>query len=241
MKSSEEVQVERQNGQMNATPPISPISSSIAQEAMDGAANVAEAEQRGEVSPQAEFVTLSSGIVLKTQPVNPYMLRMIELQWPEPQPPIVMIADKGREEPNPDDPKYIDDHQAWEALKGEAGMNYMLLAGTRVEHVPDGMYGPNDDDWLEVLDIIGLPLPTSERRRYMAWLRSYALKTAEDYLLAASAVARRTGVAEEDVQASAAAFPSGEVGRVDPDVPGIERSGDGDQVPSDNPSDGVGA
>jgi len=209
---------------------------------MNGAARVAEAEQRGAISPQAEFVTLSTGIVLRTLEVNPYMLRMIELQWPEPQPPIVMIEDKGRAEPNPDDPQYLDDHTAWEALKGEAGMNYMLLAGTRVESIPAGMYGPGDDGWLDVLDLIGLPTDfSSETRRYMAWLRSYALATATDYLLAASAVARRTGVAEEDVQASLVAFPGGEVGGVDPDVPDAGWSGDGDLVPTDSPDDGGGA
>jgi hypothetical protein len=152
-------------------------------------------------------VLLSSGIVLKVRPVPPLAIRQAVMNVERPRVPIVFIEEKGREEENPDDPGYRDALVEYRIATGMAAMKALLVLGTQVESLPDGLSGPEDDGWLEELQDAGLDIEASSpRARYLAWLQFYALKTNEDLAAAMDGPRKASGITEEDVALAVQSF-----------------------------------
>ena len=198
----------------------------VDQEALEKAARITDAIVR----PRSDIVSLSNGIVLKLKPVPPFLARQAVISLQRPKPPVVFLEDKGREEENPNDPEYQRAIQEYEARQIELGLNVMLLVGTAVETVPKGCYGPDDDEWLEDLAIVGIEVDVERpRARYLAWLRYYALQSASDIALVTQALATGVGLTEEEVQATADSFRSRAERRADRRVR-VAANRDGDNL-----------
>jgi len=155
------------------------------------------------------MVQLSSGIVLKVRPVPPLAIRQAVMNVERPRVPIVFIEEKGREEENPDDPGYREALFEYQMATGLVAMKALLLLGTEVDTLPDGMVGPSDDAWLDELQEVGVEVEAkSPRARYLAWLQFYALKTNEDITAAMEGPRKASGITEEDVALAVQSFRS---------------------------------
>ena len=200
--------------------------SEVDQEALRVAADVAEEEAAGSV--QKGTVTLSNGIVLKLKPVPPFLLRQAVTKLKEPKPPKMDIG-KGREEENPDHPDFLAAKGEYDALVIEAVTNVAFVMGTEAASIPDGLWGPDGDDWLEIPEILGIEVDQRPRGRYLAWLRYYAVTSQEDVLQILLAMSTKLGLTEEEVGLAAHSFPSGAVRGADNGA-STEDAGHGDNI-----------
>jgi len=199
----------------------------VSEVAVEAAARAIESTKEDELNE----ITLSNGIKLSSKPIPPLLLTRAGAEVPRPQVPTAYLEDKGREEPNPDDPDYIQALQKYQMDLGEAATNVSLVVGTKIEHVPEELSHPDDEDWVQDLEAAGLQLKIdTEPARKLAWLRYYALSTVRDYNKTLNFIGRRAGLKEEDVAKAAESFPSGEGRGTDPDLPVEEGRLDGDSV-----------
>lgn len=152
-------------------------------------------------------VKLSSGIVLQLKPVPPNLLREVSLQYPDPEVPVVYIESKDRTEPNPNDPDYLRAKEQMLLQRMRASIETLILVGSEPISVPDGMYEVDDDGWMEDFDILGIkPDISTPRRRYLAWLKLYALQTELDIGIVQMGVQRLSGVTEIEVMRALRSF-----------------------------------
>ena len=182
-----------------------------------GAAAGAVAEQE---TPLPTEVTLSSGVRLRCKAVPPFLARKAISRIPRPQPPVVFLEDKGRQEENPNDPDYLTRLTEWQNMIYEVGTDVLLVAGTSIIDVPTGIYLPEDDGWLSLVEFLGVKIDVSNSHsRYLHWLTCYALETPDDLAKVVTAVGSLTGVSEEEVEAAVKTFRGGEARGTDNGVP----------------------
>jgi hypothetical protein len=145
------------------------------------------------------MIELSTGIVLRAKKVPNMVYADLTRKFPRPKPPRVFIKDIGREEENPDDPNYIAALDAWNSDVALSMVDVMILLGTAIESVPEDMEKPDGTQWSEDLEIIGLPIGTNQRKRYLMWVKHYAAPSDEDIALITEQVGKLSGVSEKDV------------------------------------------
>lgn len=177
-------------------------------EALTAAAKVVgEAHDDSPSSPEASEVTLNNGVVLRIKYVPPFLIQRAATAIPRPEVPQVYLEDKDRTEANPDDPRYHEALQLWEAKTIEIGTNVLLTAGTEIVSVPPGVERPESDEWLSLLSFFGIEINRdSPFERYLAWLSCYAITDESDLVKLVQATSRRTGVAEEDAEKALGSF-----------------------------------
>jgi hypothetical protein len=168
-------------------------------------------------------ITLSNGIVLALKPIPPgYIERALEA-LEKPQPPVTKpFEGKDIEEANPADPEYTAALEAHSKLVIETGTNVLLLVGTGILSIPEGVYSPEGDEWYdpEITGYFGIEVDTTTKYdRYLSWLTMYALASQEDVVDVMAALTRRAGIGEEDAAAAVARFRRRKARRADRDVP----------------------
>jgi hypothetical protein len=185
------------------------------QEAAKAAAATAAAQQNGALPSE---LTLSNGIVLSLRPIPPGIIERAIARLEKPKVPKITLKDKGVEEENPNDPDYLDAVAVRERKVIETSTNVMLLVGTAIKSIPDGLCGPDGDGWFDA-DLMGYLGVEAEMKtkydRYLSWLNLYGLACQEDVLVVLSAVTKMAGLGEEDVQAAVARFRSRKTRRTD--------------------------
>ena len=146
-------------------------------------------------------IELSNGIVLGTKRMPPGIIRRLMQALPEPTVPVVPIAEKdGREEENPNDPDYLRALEACYNARIEASMMATITFATYLVSVPEGMQRPEDDEWVEEMQRVGIePKVETPLGRYIEWLQLYALAGSDDWTRTGMAAAVRAGVLEQDV------------------------------------------
>lgn len=176
----------------------------------DVAAGVADAEEADD-SPPVESYTTAIGVVLRFKPVPPFILSQAATRVPKPEPPQVWIESKQQHEPNPASPHYQQMLNDWREEGIEAGVRVALILGTEVAEIPDGVPSWDDEAWVDQLreaasvvegatgeawqgPEIGEP---GTKRRYLDWLRYYALASEED-LFSVSRIVTHVGVLTEE-------------------------------------------
>lgn len=156
----------------------------------------------------AEF-ELENGIVLHLKTVPPLLLTAVQAEFKYPEPPNVMIEEKGRNEPNPNDPGYIKECEEVDLARNLAINDVVLAVGTAFKSAPEGYFGPDEQDWEspvmfasgvagKTLDIE--PKEGDRTKRYLQWLRFYALETNIDVALATSLPYQLAGIREGEVE-----------------------------------------
>lgn len=156
-----------------------------------------------------DVITLTSGIKLRTKRVPLDALERAHERITRPQVPIVEIENKGRKEPNPDDPEYKKALKAYEEQTYVAAANVALVMGTEFLSAPDGWLGPQDDGWVDELDLLGIEADVSNpARRYHSWLKLYACRGQRDVRYVIWAVFTRTSLTEEEVGRAVLSFRS---------------------------------
>lgn len=169
---------------------------------------------------------LSNGIVLKIKSVPPFLVQAVQNEFKPPTPPKVYIDEKGRDEENPNDPEYLRllvdlDRQQ------ELAINDLFLAwGTEVLSVPEGYFKPEEDDWMSLVEfaqnITGKEIHIDRNdkvKRYLNWLRFYALETGGDIALATSLPMQLAGIREGEVEEVMESFRSLPERRTDSQTP----------------------
>lgn len=154
----------------------------------------------------AEF-ELSNGIILNIKPVPPLLLQAVNNEFVYPTPPKIFLEDKGREEENPNDPKYLLELEKFEEAHNTAIQDLIFAVGTSVKSVPSGYFKPEEDGWVAQIEfagkIAGRPIKIAkadEVQRYICWLRLYALESGSDVALAQSLSMQLTGIREGEVE-----------------------------------------
>lgn len=162
----------------------------------------------------AEF-TLSNGIILRIKSVPPFLVQAVQNEFRTPTPPKVMIEEKGREEENPNDPAYLRLLEELDEQQSLAINDLFLAAGTEVISVPDGYFMPEEDDWISVVEfaqnITGKDIHIerdNQVKRYLNWLRFYALETGGDIALATRLPMELAGIREGEVDEVMESFRS---------------------------------
>lgn len=187
--------------------------------------------RNGEREEPPTEVTLSCGVVLKFKPVPSLAIREAAMRIQVPEVPKVLMEDKGREEENPNDPDYllaVAEHKAAVALVAN---NVILILGTEIGHVPDGMARPEEDGWLDEMQVLGIEFDTESRSaRKLAWLKFYAIRTDEDTVKALMGPMRSAGVSEVDVASAIDSFRSDEARPASDGSDGPQDGGDGADV-----------
>lgn len=154
----------------------------------------------------ADF-TLSNGIVLKVKPVAPYLMTAVVKEFEYPDPPKVYMEEKGRDEENPNDPEYTKTVAEIDAARDLAVNDLLMGVGTEVSSVPEGYFPPESDNWIDQVEfafrITGKELNIERSdtiRRYLCWLRFYALETQIDLALASGLPLQVAGIQEGEVE-----------------------------------------
>lgn len=180
-----------------------------------------------------DTITLSNGIVFRCKPVPPYVVRSAGKNVPKPEPPMLEREDRGRSEPNLSDPEYLQAYSDWLNLLSEASLDAFLLLGTEIVELPEGVARPEEDTWLPNLEFLGVEVDaSSERARYLSWLRYYAITSTSDLMLLTSTIAKKSGVREGDVNSALDSFRGVPEGGADHGAPSAEVvNPDGDQLP----------
>lgn len=180
-------------------------------------------------------LTLSNGIILKLKVIPPLLISSVGNTIPEPEVPVVFIEDKGRDEPNPNHPAYINALKKRDDELNLATMNLILYAGTELKFVPEGLYKPEDQGWRKLALMAGMEFDENDPGEcYIAWLRSYALSTLKDLEQSQTLPLMLAGVTEEEVARIANSFPGGEERGTDNPVPTEIRSENGDNLQQPN-------
>lgn len=162
----------------------------------------------------AEF-TLSNGIVLTIKSVPPYLAQAVQNEFKMPQPPKVYMEEKGREEENPNDPAFLREINEIAEKQQLATNDLYLAVGTAIKSVPENMFGPDDDGWILQVEfaskLVGTDLHIEREdqiKRYLHWLRFYALETGGDIALATSLPIQLAGIREGEVEEVIESFRS---------------------------------
>lgn len=158
-------------------------------------------------------LTLSNGIILECKTVPPLLVSAVDQEFVPPPPPKWFDPEKQREEDNPNDPDYLKEVQKLEDARQLALTDLTLAVGTKVFFIPEGYYPPESDEWIASVEfanrITGRDLKVDKddpTKRYLSWLRFYALETGVDVALASSLPYQLAGVSEQEVSDAIASF-----------------------------------
>lgn len=155
--------------------------------------------------------TTSIGVVFKLKKVPNLLIAEASRRIKMPQPPVVFIEDKGREEENPNDPTFVAALREAQLQQGMMGVNVYITFGTELESVPDDVADWRSEEWSDdITEITGVPIPIKGKARYCAWIKYVALSD-EDLTNLNMAIARLSGnIPEADVQEAEEAFRDNE-------------------------------
>lgn len=150
-------------------------------------------------------ITLPTGVKALIMPVSASLISEVTGSVKTPVVPIWHNEDKGRDEPNPSDPAYMEALEDMERERGMAAIDAMIMFG--VELV-DGL--PQDDGWLKKLKYL-------EKRGRLV-LEGYDLNDSMDleflykrYIAVDSSVlemiTEASGVSPEEIDLAESSFP----------------------------------
>jgi hypothetical protein len=149
-----------------------------------------------------EVLTLSNGIRIRVKPFPRALLRTALSKFPDPEVPVVEFED-GSSEENPNDPDYL---AAWETVheeRLEAAARVTLGNGIvpDLETLPDGIPGPEDDDWIKNVEALGGDvgdISTPFLRMYQ-WLNLIAIPNEDERTLVFLVAQQAAGLLEREV------------------------------------------
>lgn len=178
------------------------------------------------------LIELSNGVVLRFKKVSrneiSYAARNANRDHPEPKPPMIRIENKGRDEPNPNNPDY---KQALLLYNIEATARVMdVLYARAIEVVtrPPEISAPESQEFQDYLELVqGETLRQSELGRLVQWLRYWAIPD-EDQLAFQRKVLQLAGVPVQDIREVETTFPSDTGGKPDTGNDNLESSEDRD-------------
>jgi hypothetical protein len=151
-----------------------------------------------ELEEQAPYIiSLSSGVRLKLKKISPLRILAIVNKFKYPEVP--EFWDEKRERPirNPDSPAYLAMKETVDTDRMFAVYDAIAAIGTEIDYIPDGFSKPEDDDWLEEQEVIGVPVnKDSKLARYLAWVKYKAIASQTDMQLIGNEFGLALGISE---------------------------------------------
>lgn len=161
---------------------------------------------REKVLGEDNTVTLPNGVKVRINPVGAALISDVTSRIKDPEIPVVYIADKERNEPNPNDPNYLRGLEEANQKRGIAMIDTLVMFGVELL---DGI--PEDDEWMKkltfmvkrgLLDLSGYDLDDSFDREFL--YKRYIL--VDNTVI--SMVTDASGLSTEDISRAEASFPS---------------------------------
>lgn len=176
-------------------------------------------------------IELSNGVVLRFKKISrneiSYAARNANRDHPEPKPPMVWREDRGRDEPNPNDPNYIQSLTLYNIEATARVMDVLYARAIEVVFRPPEVSSPESQEFRDYLELAqGETLRQSELGRLVQWLRYWAIPD-EDQLPFQRKVLQLAGVPVEDIREVEAAFPGDTGGKPDTGNADLESSKNG--------------
>jgi hypothetical protein len=125
-----------------------------------------------------------------------------------PKPPVVFVESKGREEENAGDPDYADALENYIGDVANAATDTALILGTAVKELPKDVPDQDSEDFLQIMDVLGITDLENPKARYLYWIKSIAAPTTEDVNNLLGEIGRLTGVSESDTEDAVRRFRS---------------------------------
>lgn len=177
-------------------------------------------------------ITLTNGVVLRLKEVPrdqlTFAIRNALRAHPEPTPPMIYIANQGREEPNEADPDYLEARILWQIEIASRTMNVLYWDAVEVMETPTDFPSADSKEFAEYLeDVMGETPRASEKGRKVQWLRYRAIPEG-DQLDVQRRLLRFAGVPEEDIREVEATFRDNAGGEPDSGSGDIKSGPDGD-------------
>lgn len=153
------------------------------------------------------LIHLSTGVILEPRKVSPFIFQDVANNFQNPPVPKFFNDNKGREEENPMHPGYLAAVSKVEQDRAMAMIDATIALGTKVVSIPQGFALPDEEDWLDDLEIVGITINRDNRRlRYRTWIKYIAAPSVSDVELIMSKVLSAIGVPEEEVAKATASF-----------------------------------
>lgn len=191
---------------------------------------------------EKEEFKLSSGVVLELGRAAPLLLTNVTKEMkesnPPPQPPMVFSEEKSREEPNENDPQYLQARREWDAFLGLRIIDVLIATSSNVKSIPDGMISHDSDEFLELLEISGMTPRRTSMGLYTQWLQMVGAQS-DDIGQVGLTLLRIAGLSEEDVSDAEATFRSLQESDANSDASSRVNGSDRDRVPDGNSRIGV--
>lgn len=155
--------------------------------------------------------TLAIGATLKiTKPSSMLLAAVmedVEKETPLPVIPKVYMADKEREEDNPNDPDYKAAIAIWNANAVVRMFKALCVSALSIQDIGEA-FDPDGEDFADYLEALDMEIAAGKTTRFLQWLNTYALVKEESKQLNTWMMAL-AGVTEEDV-AEATSFLQGD-------------------------------
>lgn len=158
------------------------------------------------VTSQTDNITLSTGVVLSVNRVSVSLFGEIDVEYPLPKVPKVYDEEREREIENPAHPDYIEELKRVNEIRSTAALDRLVGLGTKLVSVPEGMAGPDSEEWAEQLELLGHSEKIDKKlMRYVYWVRLLGA-THNDWETLVLNILRVTGVVEGDVKKALDSF-----------------------------------
>lgn len=150
---------------------------------------------------KTETFELKTGVVLRLHPFSGLTLETLELRFPDPKVPKVHDEHTGREIENPMHPDYLKALEVAKSKRALAALDAIVGIGTTLDSLPDGMKGPDSQDWKDRLDLLGYEpaFIESDLKRYVEWIKLVAAGDGDGWEQLTIRCLRLSGVPEVDV------------------------------------------
>lgn len=163
--------------------------------------------------------TTTEGVKFRLKKVPRTTFSKVLDKFEAPSPPTIWIEEKGRSEPNPNDPDFLKHMRDFDLESSLGLMMALVMLGSDVIDVPAGVERPEDTDWSETLEVIGFEIPAGGKARYAAWVRNVVLVDEENLTKMAAAISHFNGwIKVAEVQQVMNSFRSDEVRNSPPGI-----------------------
>lgn len=191
-----------------------------------------EAQANDAGNNEAATVTMSTGVIFHLRPYSRLPLIEIGKQFKAPDPPSFYDEEHGVTEVNVQDPDYLEALMRVATDKYMAAQDYMIMASTWIERdelESKSIEHWDGDQWTAMADYFNVPIGDKPITRYLSWCKMVAIGSDQDLLDLVTAIQRRNGVREEDVQEALATFRSDQGAGSNSGLPNNDDDRHGDQ------------
>lgn len=178
----------------------------MTQQNKTGLNEAVETKKQMNKSATSNKFTTSDGVEVTLSPVASYVVREAQLKITKPQVPLVPHPndpnDLTKQIENPNDPKYLEAMDHYNAELERVAVDAMVLFGIEIDKMPE------DEKWLKKLQFLDLILPQDIERAksdeyYLEFLYKKYVIAIADVIMKLS---KMSGLSQEDVQTAIDSF-----------------------------------